>query len=109
MKKWGKITGLAVLLALLVAMAAGCGASEKKLVGHWEPADGESCHFRYIYFYSDGTYSTSSSNYQGTYTAENGNLRLSGYLADDYNATYWFEGDELIIHRGWDDRYQRVS
>ena len=100
-------TVVLILAVVFVLSLSACAPKKDKLVGTWVALD-YACDFDYIYFYSDGTYSSSHSNYKGSYTAEDGRLRLEGFLVDDRNYKYRFDGDILVIET-WsgEERYER--
>ena len=63
-------------------------------------------------FFSDGTYSSDKAKYFGSYTAENGRLRLDGVLMEDLVFSYELKGDTLIIYDDVNedgDEYRRVK
>lgn len=80
------------------------------IIGRWESV--ENTWMDELEFFSDGTYSSDKDNYFGSYTAENGRLRLGGVLMSDLVYSYDLDGDTLILYEDDDDdgiEYRRVG
>lgn len=86
-----KKISLIAVIGILISMLAGCGQSA--LVGRWTDTNGG-----YFEFFSDGTYTSSESNYSGDYSTDGDRLRLSGVLVNDVTLSYKVKGNELIIY-----------
>ena len=86
-----------IVSVFCVLLLCGCGGSKNKLVGDWRADDPYSAYWDYLYFYSDGTYSSSDSNYKGTYSVDGSRLRMEGFLVDDVNAQFKVQGDKLTL------------
>ena len=96
--KQKKRLGITIAVALCVLILCACGSGKNSIVGHWQLSSNTSnSPFRYLYFYSDGTYSSGGSNYKGTYSVDGKNIRLEGFLVDDVNATFEISGNELTL------------
>ena len=89
---------LLIVSLLCLLLLCSCGSGKNALVGKWEKSGGSSSSaFWYLYFYSDGTYTSGGSNYKGTYSVDGKNLRLEGFLVDDVNATFEIKGNTLYL------------
>ncbi len=84
-----------VILASLLLLSA-CGSEKNTLVGRWKGE--KNYQFRYLYFYNDGTYSSSDVNHAGRYSISDNYIRLAGILEADYNFKYEVKGDQLILN-----------
>lgn len=93
MKRTWKKAGIILAGALLTVSLTACGSSNK-LVGRWE---GER-NFKELEFFKDGTYKSNYTNYFGSYTAEDGRLRLGGVLVEDLIYDYKISGDTLTLY-----------
>ena len=109
-----KIRIIAVVM-LIVALLAACG-SKSSLVGRWEAVD-DGVEVDYgdldeLEFFSDGTYTSDSDNYSGSYSVDGNRLRISGVIASSYSFDFKVSGNSLIIHDDENDRdceYTKVS
>ena len=82
-------------------------SKKSSIVGRWEAV--EDTWMSELEFFSDGTYSSDKTNYFGSYTAENGRLRLGGALMSDLVYSYDLDGDTLILYDDYDGvEYRRV-
>lgn len=89
----------AIALVLAVVMAAafiGCGSSKSKIVGKWNRTEGWG--FEYLEFFSDGTYTSNSSNYEGDYSIDGDRLKLSGFMAEAKVYTFKIKGNTLSLY-----------
>ena len=80
------------------------------IVGRWESV--ENTWMDELEFFSDGTYSSDKDNYFGSYTIEDGRIRLGGVLMSDLVYSYKLDGDTLILYEDDDDdgiEYRRVD
>jgi len=77
------------LIIGIVALTACGGNSKSNLSGRWELSEDSSSAFEYLEFFSDGTYTSDRSNYEGSYSVDGNRLRLQGILVD--SLTYTFE------------------
>ena len=86
---------IALMLCVICILSLAACSSEKKIVGRWNVDD--SGYFRYIEFFSDGTYSSSDANYQGSYSIDGNRIRLSGILVSDKTFDFEVHGNTLIL------------
>lgn len=93
-----------VILTSLLLLSA-CGSGENTIVGRWKGE--ENARFQYIYFYDDGTYSSSDVNYAGRYSVSDNYIRLAGILMQDYNYKFEVKGDKLTLNSN--QIYSRVK
>ncbi len=84
---------LLTIIGLLIAMLTACGGSS--IVGRWES---DNSYFDELEFFSDGTYDSNDPNYNGSYSAENGRLRLGGVLMPDKTYSYDVSGSKLTLY-----------
>lgn len=93
-----------VICLLCISVLAAC-ASSKSLSGRWIRTDGNA-KFSHIEFFSDGTYASSSSNYNGSYSIDGDRLRLSGILVEPLTYTFKVSKNTLTFYSG--DNVQAV-
>ena len=88
-----------IAILLVGVMLTACGDIKSKLAGHWvaRPSRDSGSFYNYYDFFSDGTYSSYSDNYHGSYSVDGNRIRLSGVLVSDKVVEYKFEGDTLVI------------
>ncbi len=98
MKKVKKPIIFLVLCLLCISVLSAC-ASSKSLNGRWTYTDG-SAKFSYIEFFSDGTYTSSHANYNGSYSIDGDRLKLSGILVEPLTYTFDVSGDTLTFLNG---------
>ena len=92
------IVVIVVVLVIVVVSATHFSNPEKAIIGRWESVSGGGLSFRYIEFFSDGTYTSSHDNYQGTYSIDGNRIRLSGFLVSDRVWTFQFKGGKLVMN-----------
>lgn len=101
---------LVVAAILLICIALpGCKSAEDQIVGYWKKVDGGP--FRYLEFFSDGTYDSSSANYEGSYSISGDRLKLTGILVESKTYSFEIKDDKLYFYRGGSlyATYQRVD
>lgn len=97
---------LSIILAVILTISiASCGGN--KLAGKWIAENGGT--FSGIEFFSDGTYSSSESNYSGGYSTDGNRIRLNGILMPDITFTFKVKGDKLTFtdDHGDEEIYRR--
>lgn len=68
-----------------------------RLTGRWELAE-DSSGFNYIEFFSNGSYVSSRSNYEGDYQVDGTRILLEGDLVDDIVFTFKIKGKTLNFY-----------
>ena len=110
---------LFVLISLVAALLTACGgsgslgsfgSSEDSLVGRWEAVD-DGVEVDYgdldeLEFFSDGTYSSDSSNYSGGYSVDGDRIKLSGIIASAYSFSFEVSGNTLTMYDNDGNEYQ---
>ena len=96
MKNKAKVILVLIVMVLSLLTICSCG-KKNSIVGHWVATDLQSAKINEIYFYSDGTYSSSRSNYHGSYSIDGDRLRLEGFLVEDINATFEVKGAYMTL------------
>ncbi|MCI5655374.1 MAG: hypothetical protein SOT80_03540 [Candidatus Pseudoruminococcus sp.] len=96
MKRQYKITFSLILIATLLITLAACSSGDSGIVGRWKKTEGGE--FSYLEFFSDGTYKSSSANYEGGYSIDGNRLKLSGILVESKTYTFKIEGDTLFLY-----------
>ena len=86
---------IALVICMIIIFTLAACSSQKKIVGRWIVDD--SGYFNYIEFFSDGTYSSSDSNYQGSYSIDGNRIRLSGILVSDKTFDFSVHGNTLTL------------
>lgn len=92
-----KVTAVAVILAICITVFAACGNRADKLVGRWSKTSGGTS-INYLEFFSDKTYKSDYSNYNGSYSIDGNRIRLSGVLVEDMTMNFEVNGDNLIFY-----------
>ena len=77
----------AICCIVFVLVLGGCSSTPKSLSGRYV-SEGHT-NFSYIEFFSDGKYTSSSSNYEGDYSIDGNRIRLEGILVD--SKLYYFK------------------
>ena len=72
------------------------GIFPTSLTGRWELME-DSRGFDYLEFFSDGYYSSSSSNYEGKFSVDGNRIRLQGDLVESKVYTFKRQGNQLIF------------
>lgn len=98
-----KIIKLLTVTGMLITILASCGSSS--IVGHWERINDASS-FSEMEFFSDGTYTSSHSNYNGSYSIDGDRLRLGGILVSDRTFTFELSGDNLKLYDDGELKYE---
>ncbi|MGN0244236.1 MAG: hypothetical protein ACI4CT_09280 [Lachnospiraceae bacterium] len=99
------------ILVCLVLLCIGCSfvacgkTVESKLSGRWVLAEDSSSFLSEIEFFSDGTYVSSHSNYEGNYSVDGDRIRLQGILVDTKTFTFKIKGDTLTFYDGEGEEY----
>lgn len=107
-----KIIMLCVIVCIIIVAYIGSQLHDDNhlIVGRWEEVG--DCWMDELEFFSDGTYSSDKDNYFGSYTIEDGRIRLGGVLMSDLVYSYKLDGDTLILYEDDDDdgiEYRRVD
>ncbi len=107
-----KIIMLCVIVCIIIVAYIGSQLHDDNhlIVGRWEEVG--DCWMDELEFFSDGTYSSDKDNYFGSYTIENGRIRLGGVLMSDLVYSYDLDGDTLILYKkdiDNGDEYRRVK
>lgn len=95
-KKSMKRLAALILVVMLILASAGCGSGNASIVGQWNVTEGNK--FRYLEFFSDGTYTSSHSNYHGDYSIDGDRLMLSGVLVEPRTYTFKIQSDTLSLY-----------
>lgn len=91
-----------------ILMMTGC-SGKSKLVGTWV-GDSTGDHrykITYFVFSNDGTYYSSDDNQKGSYEINGNDITLEGFIADDINATFRFDGEYLVLDYWGMESYYR--
>jgi len=85
-----------VCCILFIVILSGCSNNTSNSLSGKYVGEGNT-DFNYIEFFSDGKYTSSSSNYEGDYSIDGNRIRLEGILVN--SRTYYFKvsGDTLIL------------
>lgn len=86
-----------ILVVVLSLIFAGCSLGvnpNQAMAGQWVLTDGDAFVSRFEIF-TDGTYTSSHTNYEGRVSVDNNRIRFSGVLVDDKIYTYKLNGDTL--------------
>lgn len=92
-----RVTAVAVILTICITVFAACGNPADKLVGRWSKTSGGTS-INYLEFFSDKTYKSDYSNYNGSYSIDGNRIRLSGVLVEDMTMNFEVNGDNLIFY-----------
>lgn len=84
------------IILLFSTALCGCANSEKKILGQWEYVDGGRT-FGDLEFFSDGTYTSDSVNYDGKYSIDGNRIKLTGVLVSAKVYTFEIKGDTLNL------------
>lgn len=92
---------LVVSLILVLGLLTACGSATSGLVGRWEATDvgiyAGARRLSRLEFFSDGTYTSNSPNFSGSYSVENSRMRLSGILFQDLSVSFKVSGNQLTL------------
>lgn len=100
---------LFIILGLVMLLLTACSSSSA-LLGKWE-IDGRGIsvgtvgRISKIEFFSDGTYTSSAANYNGSYSVDGDRVRLSGMLMADLTYSFKVSGNTLTIYTDDGDEY----
>lgn len=119
-KKFVKACSFALTLMLILGCLSACGGTggkgksqEELIVGRWvvDSKNGYSHMLKSLEFFGDGTYVSSHTNYEGSYSISNNRLRLQGILVDSITETFKVDENTLTFYDGEniDCVYNRVS
>lgn len=120
MKKFVKVCSFAFALLLILCCLSACGVAggkgksqEELIIGRWviDGKNGYSHKLSSLEFFGDGTYVSSHTNYEGSYSISNNRLRLQGILVDSITETFKVDENTLTFYDGEDIDcvYKRVS
>ena len=102
-KKHGKLIPIMVLCIVICAGVVGALAfglnlnSGNNLLGQWELTNDTSAPFDELELFSDNTYASDDSNYNGQYSVDGDRIRFEGILVSPINCTYKADKNTLII------------
>lgn len=96
-----------IFTIISVIIISSCGNSANKLIGHW--STGEKGTLSELEFFSDGSYVSSSSNYEGSYSVDSNRIRLNGILVDSLTFTFEVNNNSLILYDNDGDVYGEYS
>lgn len=101
---------LFLVVGLMVALLSACGSSASALVGRWEAIDKgvkvDYGRLSELEFFSDGTYTSDSSNYSGGYSVDGDRMRISGIIASSYSFSFDVSGSTLTIYDDEGDAFE---
>ena len=82
---------------LILVVFSTCGNPKDALVGQWNKTSGGTS-LHYLELFSDGTYTSDYSNYNGTFSVDDTRLRLSGILVEDLIFSFEVKEKELSLY-----------
>ena len=107
--KIGKKDMVIVLLviALIVVFLSGRSGDESKIVGCWRYVNDGSGRpdITYLEFFSDGTYVSNGTNYDGKYSIDGNRIKLEGVLVKPKVYLFEIKGDVLTLYNYDGDEY----
>lgn len=111
--KLGKKDVVIILLAiaLVVVILSGHSGSENKIVGCWRYVKDERIgrpDITYLEFYSDGTYVSNATNYDGKYSIDGNRIKLEGTLVKPKVYLFEIKGDVLTLYYYEGDEYPKM-
>ncbi|MBR5565305.1 MAG: hypothetical protein IKW08_03965 [Roseburia sp.] len=86
--------GLTMLL-IIVSVFCGCQSMKGKIAGRWEKIEGSG--LSTLEFFSNGTYTSDSPNYSGSYSIDGNRIRLEGILVETKVYTFEVDGNSLSL------------
>ena len=105
-------------IMLLGALLAGCGSKSPAdlIIGQWL-IPGEEDHAEStielveLEFFSDGTYTSNTANYAGTYSIDEDRIKLNGILVEPLTYTFEVDEDSLTFYEDGEvvDEYKKVE
>ena len=116
-KPHGKFIPMLIIFAVIcvggaIALALGMNLkSGNALLGQWELATNVSAPFDELELFSDNTYASDDSNYNGQYSVDGKRIRFDGMLVSPIDCTYKADKNTLTIMYGDDDvwEFHRVA
>lgn len=111
-KNHGKLISVVVLCVVIctgVAAVLAFGFSLKpgnNLLGQWELANDVSAPFDELELFSDNTYISDDSNYNGEYSVDGDRIRFDGILVSPIDCTYKVDKNTLVITYDDDDVWE---
>lgn len=111
-KRRGKLIPIVVLCVVICAGAAAALAfgfnlgSGNDLLGQWELATDVSAPFDELELFSDNTYASDDSNYNGQYSVDGERIRFEGILVSPIDCTYKVDKNTLVITYEDDDVWE---
>lgn len=110
-KRHGKLIPIAVLSFIICAGAAAVVIgfnlnSDNELLGQWELAADVSAPFDELELFSDNTYASDDSNYNGQYSVDGERIRFEGILVSPIDCTYTVDKNTLVITYDDDDVWE---
>lgn len=83
-----------IIIAIISYSSNNIDSSE--IIGQWTTIEGND--FRFLEFFSDGTYTSSHPNYFGDYSIDRDRLKLSGIMMEARTYTFEIQGDTLSLY-----------
>lgn len=83
-----------IIIAIISCSSNNIDSSE--IIGQWTTI--EENDFRFLEFFSDGTYTSSHPNYFGDYSIDRDRLKLSGIMMEARTYTFEIQGDTLSLY-----------
>ena len=91
-----------VVLCMVICMLCCCNSSKTMLSGKWEAVDNgvrvDGTSLVELEFFSDGTYTSNSSNYEGNYSIDGDRIRLSGILVSSCTFKFNISKGSLTLY-----------
>lgn len=96
-----KALTLAILIVTIstIFLLTACGNGSSKIIGQWERENTEkvSAPFDDLEFFSDNTYSSDDSNYNGNYSVDGSRIKFSGILVEPITCSFDVSGKKLTL------------
>ena len=96
-----KTTMLVVFIVIIstVFIFTACENGSSKLVGRWilQNAEDISTPFDELEFFSDSTYSSDDSNYNGKYSVDGNRIKFDGILVEPITCSFSLSGKTLTL------------
>ncbi len=92
---------LSFSLVCMTLVMTGCATGEivkPNIVGSWACDDAPQNMIRHFNFNADGTYTSSDSRFQGTYTVENDLITLQYGEDSTMDVNFVIEGSDLVLY-----------
>ena len=97
-----KLVSLFLIVIICISLSA-CATPEEKLVGRWERvSENRNVFASYLEFFSDGTYTSSSANHQGSFSISGNRIMFQGILVASKTFTYEIKGNKLTLYTDYE-------